>query len=282
MVEGQRVQVITDSTADIPEEMASALGIWTVPLTVSFGAETYADRIELSPPQFYEKMAASKELPKTSAPAPGLFHEYYAKAIAAGRQVVSIHLSNKFSGTVAAARVAASEFESGLVTVIDSYQASMGCGFLVLEAAEMARAGADHQQIVDHINALLPRVAIYVLLDSLENLRRGGRIGKASALLGTMLSVKPIITVTNGEASPVEKVRLLNRAISRLVGIALENAPFRRLAVAYSDDRQIAEQVAGMLAERLPGVEPLIYQAGPVIGTYVGRGAVATIFVREH
>jgi DegV family protein with EDD domain len=280
MASAQRVQIVTDSTSDIPQELAAAAGIWIVPLNITFGAETLKDRVDIGPDEFYERLRHAAALPRTSAPSPGAFIETYRQATMLDRSVLSIHISAKLSGTYGAARIAAGEFGDDQVMVVDSRQASMGLGWIALLAAERAKTGASLEELREYVNGLLPRVTIYVLLDTLENLRRGGRIGRASALLGTMLKVKPIITVSKGEVTPVEKVRLFARATTRLVEMARANAPLERLAVAYTDVPEVASRIRSQLQEALPSTDPLVFQAGPVIGTYVGHGAVAVMFVR--
>ncbi|MHB1417717.1 MAG: DegV family protein, partial [Chloroflexota bacterium] len=225
-------------------------------------------------------LATSPSLPTTSAPAPGAFIEAYRAAIASGKRVLSIHVSGTLSGTHNAAALAAAEFPEGQVTVVDSRNVSMGLGWIALRAAAEARAGATLERIRELVEGLIPRSHLYAVLDTLENLRRGGRIGRAAAFLGTILSVKPIVTVAYGEVMPVEKVRLLDRALARLVDIAKEHAPIEQMAVAQTDAPETMERLCKMVAEAMPDLEILTYRAGSVVGALAGPGAVALVFVR--
>ncbi len=274
----QTVQVITDSTADIPPALAQAAGIWVVPLSVRFGSEVYRDGVDITADQFYGKLRSWPGLPATSAPAAGIFAERYREALAAGRSSLGIHLSSKLSGTYSAAATAAAEFGDE-VAVLDSRSASMALGWIVLAAAERARAGASLAEVRELAESLIPRAHVYLTLDSLENLRKGGRIGRATALLGTLLNVKPIITVIDGEVAPVERVRTFGKALSRLAELVAQHGPIERLAVGYTDVPEVAGTLRELVEKVLPGVEVLTFQAGPVIGTHVGHGAVGITFI---
>jgi DegV family protein with EDD domain len=274
----QLVQVVTDSTSDIPPEVARAAGIEVVPLTIRFGREVFADGVQLSGEAFYERLRTCVELPTTSAPSPGDFLEVYRRAVAAGRQVLSIHISALVSATYSSAVLAAQEFP-GQVHVVDSRNVSMAVGWVALRAAAAARTGASIEAVREMVEDLLPRAHLYAVLGTLENLRRGGRLGRAAAFLGTVLQVKPVLTIHNGEVSPVEKVRLINRALERLVDIAKDHAPIEHLAVAQTDAPGTIEQLRQLLAERMPELEFISYRAGAIIGALAGPGAVALVFV---
>lgn len=274
----QTVQVVTDSTSDIPRDLAKAAGIEVVPLTIRFGPEIYADDVDLSGEAFYDKLRTSPVIPTTSAPSPGAFLEVYRRAIQRGMQVISIHISGEVSATYNSAVLAALEFP-GRVHVVDSRNVSMAVGLVALRAAAAARAGAGIDAIRAIVEDLLPRAHLYAVLGTLENLRRGGRLGRAATFLGTVLQVKPVLTVSNGVVSPVEKVRLINRALERLVEIAQGYAPIEQMAVAQTDAPDTFEQLRQMMAEKMPDLELLSYRAGAIIGALAGPGAVALVFV---
>lgn len=273
------IQVVVDSTADIPSHLREELGIRVVPLSVRFGEEVYQDGVDLTGDQFYHRLAHVSALPSTAAPSPGAFAAVYQEALAKGRQVLSIHISSKLSGTYAAAALAAREFGADHVAVVDSKSASMALGWLAVKTAEEAHAGASLAQLRDLVHRLAPRAYVYLALDTLENLRKGGRIGRASALLGTLLNVKPVVTVSEGEVSPVERVRTMGKTLTRLVELAKAHEPIERIAVGYTDVPETAERLREMMAAALPGRDVLFFQAGPTIGTYVGHGAVGAVFL---
>ena len=274
----QTVQVVTDSTSDIPRELARAAGIEVVPLTIRFGSEVFADGVDLSGEAFYEKLRTSPTIPTTSAPSPGDFLHVYHRAVQRGQQVISIHISGEVSATYSSAALAAQEFP-GRVHVVDSRNVSMAFGWVAVRAAAAAQAGAGIEVIKALVEDALPRAHLYAVLGTLENLRRGGRLGRAAAFLGTVLQVKPILTVSSGVVSPVEKVRLIGRAIERLVEIAQEHAPIEQMAVAQTDAPDTFEQLRLLVAEKMPGLDLLGYRAGAVIGALAGPGAVALVFV---
>ncbi len=261
--------------------MAQAAGIWVVPLSVRFGSEVYRDGVDITADQFYARLRSWPGLPATSAPAAGVFAEKYREALAAGKKVLGIHLSGKLSGTYSAAASAAAEFGDDVV-VLDSKSASMAMGWIVLLAAEQARAGASLARLRALVESLIPRAYVYLTLDTLENLRKGGRIGRAAALLGALLNVKPIITVIDGEVAPVERVRTFARALARLADLIEQHSPIERLAVGYTDLPEVADALHEQLARVLPGRDVLTFQAGPVVGTHVGHGAAGVTFVRRE
>jgi DegV family protein with EDD domain len=275
------IQIITDSTADLPPQVAEAAGVWVVPLSVRFGSEVYRDGIDMTGDEFYGRLLKSATLPSTAAVSPGAFVEKYREALAVGKQVLSIHISSKLSATYSAAVLAAAEFDDDRIAVVDSRSASLGLGLLVLRAAAAARGGASLAEVRDLVEGLKPHVHIYVALDTLENLYKGGRIGRASVMMGTLLSIKPIITVIDGEVAPVERVRTMGRALNRLVDLVRELSPVDRIAVVYTDVPETARHLRDMVQSVVPDQEILICQAGPAIGTYIGHGAVAVMFLRR-
>ncbi|HEY8476715.1 MAG TPA: DegV family protein, partial [Chloroflexota bacterium] len=202
-----RVAVVTDSTADLPSGMAEDLAIRVVPLNVHWEGATYRDKIDLAADEFYRRLAEARELPKTSAPAVGLFEEIYQELLAEHEGVVSVHISARLSGTCSAALAAAQSVAPERIVVIDSRQLSLCLGWLAVEAARLARQDAPLAAVAEHVRRLLPRVNLYAALDTLEFLQRGGRIGRAQALIGSLLSVKPIVQIQDGEVAPVDRVR---------------------------------------------------------------------------
>ncbi len=278
------VAVVTDSTADIPAEVAARLGITVVPLVVNFGSEGFRDGIDLTPDQFWAKLKSAPALPTTSQPTVAAFQAAYAPLIEAGRSVVSIHIAGKLSGTVRSAELAAQEFPPGAITVIDSNTVAMALGWLAIAAAEQAAAGAPIEAVAEHVRALLPRCGILVALDTLENLRRGGRIGRAGAFIGTLLNIKPILQVREGEVHPLERVRTRGKALQRIAELAREQAPFERLAVAHGHDAEACQQLAALVRDLAPTAPGSYLQTelGPVLGTHTGPGVFGVCFIRAR
>lgn len=274
------IQIVADSTADIPPALAQAAGIWVVPATVHFGTEVFRDGIDLVGDTFYRKLREYPTLPKTAAPAPAEFAALYRRAREAGSDVLSLHVSHKVSSTFNNAQLAAAEFGEH-VAVVDSLTASMAHGLLALRAASAARSGATLAEARRLAEALVPRLNMYVAVDTLENLRRGGRIGHAAAFLGTMLNIKPIIAVVDGEVVPVERVRTLGRALGRIVELMREREPMGPVAVGYTDVPEAAQTIRKLIEQTAPGLEIITYQAGPAVGTHAGRGAVGLAFVGQ-
>lgn len=271
--------VVTDSTAHVTADEATQLGVEVVPLDVVIAGRTGMDGVDVQPDDVATALAASEPV-STSRPAPARFVAAYEKARDEGaRDVVSIHVSGELSGTVDAARLAAAQAPLP-VTVVDSRQIVLGLGFAVLDAARAAADGADARDVAAVAAAVASATSTLFCVDTLEHLRRGGRIGAASALLGGVLSIKPLLELREGHIEPLEKVRTSARALARLQDVAVERAASRRVRVgvhhlAASDS---AEVVRDGLDARLPEAELiLVRQLGAVIGAHVGPGVVAVI-----
>lgn len=212
------VHIVTDSTSDISKALADEHGITVIPLTVSFGQESYSDGVDLTAEEFYARLQLTKTLPTTSQPPPALF-QYAYQHLASRGDVVSIHLSHKFSGTVDAARAAAREVAPDRITVVDSGSVSMGLGMCAIAAARVARAGGTSAACAAAAESVAGRLRIAVAFETLEYLRRGGRIGRATAFLGGLLRLKPILTVKDGETFPVTRVRSRAKALDELFAL---------------------------------------------------------------
>lgn len=274
------IALVTDSTADISQEVRDKLDIAMVPLKVSFGEETFLDNITLQPSQFYQKLISFNEgLPKTSTPSPADFYEVFKRLTDEGRSVISVHLSSSLSGTYQAALIAQSMLEGeGDVTVIDSKSASYGYGNLVVAAAEMAQRGASKEEIIEEVHRLRREMQLYFMVDTLEYLQKGGRIGKASAVLGSLLNIKPILSIDDeGSIFPVEKVRGTKRAMARItemVATHFQGAPVDvTVAVTPGYTSGVAEMTE-MLKNQLNIKRYLETEIGPVVGTHAGPGTI--------
>lgn len=274
------VRVVTDSTADLPAHLVEELRITVVPLTVTFGDETYRDGVDLSTEQFFEHLTQSDALPTTSQPSVGVFQEAYEKLASETKEIVSIHITSKASGTFDAALRAREAISDGpRIEVVDSLSASMGLGFIVLAAARAARAGASLDAVADLARSMVPRIHPYVVLDTLEFLRRGGRIGRAAAFLGGMLNVKPILALRDGVVHPIARVRTRKKAVDRMLDLAMGHPDIAEVAVLHGTTPEDAEELARRVSERQPEVPVHVGFIGPVIGVHGGPGILGIVVV---
>lgn len=271
------VRVVTDSTSDIPSAPAAALGITVVPLSVRFGDDVFLDGVELGPAEFLLKLQSAPELPTTSQPPPTAFAAAFRSAIDAGHDVVCVTIASALSGTYNAARLAAEAVAPDRIRVVDSGTVTMHLGWGAIAAARAARAGADAGAVVDAAGDALGRSTLYALLDTLDYIYRGGRIGKASQLVGSVLGIKPILSVRDGEVLPVERVRTRRKALDRIVELARAHGPLESVAVLHAGNPDDARAVADRMADLVSGDDLVITQAGPVISTYAGPGAVGVV-----
>jgi DegV family protein with EDD domain len=275
------VRVVTDSACDLLDETLSELGIGLVPLRIRFGDEELVDRVELSTKEFWARCASSRELPATAAPSPGQFQEAFeAMADAGADGVVCVNLSSKMSATIEAARQAARALEGRVpVRVVDSLSVTLGLGLVVTEAARAAAAGAGIDEVVAAAERAVAGMKLYGAIDTLENLKKGGRIGGAQALLGSMLSIKPVIEVRDGVVEQESKQRTRRKSLQYLADKARAAGAVSRLAV-FSADAPDLDEFLGLLE----GISPtegrtLMGDVGPVIGTHAGRGAIGVAWI---
>lgn len=268
------VKIVTDSTSDIPPKVADALGITVVPLYVNFSGQSYQDGVDLDADQFYHKLVTSRALPTTSTPSPDAFSQVYERLSQDGSDVLSLHISSKLSATCNVATLGKDKLDCRRIQVVDSGQASMALGLQAIAAARAARAGASIAEVSSLVKNLETRTRLFGLLDTLEYLHKGGRIGKAQAFLGSVLQFKPLLTVREGEVVPLERVRTRGKAIQRLRDLVRSIAKIESMAILHST----ASNEAETLFQALSGLVPpdSLYRArfGPVLGTYVGPGAV--------
>ena len=270
------VKIVADSTCDISREGVERFGISAVPAYVLFGEESYRQGIDISHPQFYARLQSSPRLPSTSQPTPGDFTEQFEALVAAGHQVVCITVPSQLSGTYNSAVQAAARFEDGAVTVVDAGTASVGHMLQVIAAAEDASApDATAESVAQAARIRAGSGYGYVMVDTLEYLQKGGRIGKAQAFMGSLLKVKPILRVAAGEVLPVDRPRNLRRGLQRLEELAREAGPASKLAVAYTTDARPAEEMRNRLSDLADPENTYTVQIGSAIGAHIGPGAVA-------
>ena len=264
------VRIVTDSACDLPEPVCEELGIEVVPLTIRFGDREFVDRKELSVEAFWREIQSSPVLPETAAPSVGAFEETFRRLADGGADgIVCINLSARLSATMQSAQVAAKSLDGDTpIEIIDSMNASMGIGNLALDAARRARAGDSLEQIVQRVEARRARAHVFATLDTLEYLRKGGRIGGAQAMLGSMLSIKPIINVIDGAVEPAGRVRTRSKALRFLVD-QVPAGKVEIISVLHANAPDIDEFLA-MLEPAVPDAEVTVGTIGPVIGVHTG------------
>ncbi|EAR68818.1 degV family protein [Bacillus sp. NRRL B-14911] len=271
-----RTAVVTDSTAYIPKELRDRLNIHMIPLSVIFGNETYEEEVEITAEAFYEEVK-HKELPTTSQPSTGQFVELFEKLSADYDAVISIHLSSGISGTYQGAVTAGSMVEGIRAYPFDSEISCMVQGFYVIEAAEMAAAGKDPQDIMSRLEKMKQTVRAYFMVDDLSHLQRGGRLSSAQALIGSLLQVKPLLHFQDKVIVPFEKIRTRKKAMKRiadLLGDAAAGGGDYRAVIIHANREKEADEWKAELEKELPNVEFMIGYFGPVIGTHLGEGSM--------
>ena len=276
------VRIVTDSTSDIDAGTARKLGIAVVAQNVHFGTRSFEDNVTITPDEFYGLLPNATKPPRTSQASPGRFKEVYDELGRDSDGIVSIHISSKISGTCNSARQGALAASVGCpLEVIDSGQASMGLGLVALAAAAAAVRGAGQSEVVSTARSAVRRAQCLCLFETLEYLQRGGRIGRAQALLGTALKIKPMIIVRDGEVHPLGRARTFPRALAKMKETVRGFAPVESLAVMHSTTPEVAREVADDLKDMLPeGAEPHIARFGPALGVYAGPGALGIALIQ--
>lgn len=275
------VRIITDTTAGLPDEVAQRYDIPVIPQVIIFGSDTYLEGQEIDHQTFMERLLTSKELPKTSAPPPELFSREFERIASQGEPILCIHPSTELSGTVRSATVAATDFPNADIRVIDTRVVGSPLATLVTLAARWAEAGIDADAIQDRIHDLIPRCRVYFLVDTLEYLAKNGRIGGGAALLGSVLRVKPILTLQDGRADQFERTRTHRRAVARLKELVLEQMPgdgSGHLSVMHASAPEQAQALVEDLSTRLGLQAVPILDVPPAIVTHAGPGVLAVAF----
>ena len=271
------VRVVTDSAADLSDELVKELDVTVVPLTIRFGAEEFVDRQDLTPEEFYARCAASPVLPETAAPSPGKFEEAFRAAFDDGAtSVVCITISSGLSATMASAQNAARALEGRDVRVIDSRSVTWGLGSQVVAAARAAQSGASADEIVAMVEDMVGRTRVYGTLDTLENLKKGGRVGNAQALIGSLLSIKPLIAV-EGVVEEAGRARTRSKALKALVEKVREAGAVENVGVMHGDAPDI-EEFVNLLAEVHPRDQIHVGEIGATIGVHGGPRVIGVTF----
>ena len=279
------VRIVTDSSADLPADLVQQHQITVLPCYVVLDDQTLKDGVDIQADDFYRRLQAGGRTPTTAQPTVADFQAVYQDLVSQGDQVVSIHVSGKLSGTLNSAEQAKSSLEGGSdgapVEIIDSRLASMPLGFVVLEAADLAAEGGDYHEVAEKVRQGLDLHHGLFALDTLEFLQKGGRIGKAQAFLGSVLNVKPILRLHDGEAHPVERPRNRDRAMRRLVELVKELGPVRRLAVMHSTDAERMAVLKQELTSLLPSDQIIEARFGSTLGTYLGPDALGVAITQK-
>lgn len=273
------VTIVTDSGADLPGAMARELGILVVPLTIRFGDEEFVDGVDLTPSEFWERCAKGRKLPETAAPSPGAFRAAFEQAASAGAEgVVCINLSGALSATIEAARAGAAAVAADIeVRVVDSRSITLGEGLMAVGAARLALLGKALDDIVAEVEDVVGRTKFFGAMATLDNLRRGGRIGAAAATFGSLLSFKPVITIVDGAVEADSRQRTRARSLRYLVDKLEQHTPVEQVGIVHGDAPDL-EEFLEMLAAVVPREAMVLGDLGPVVGTHAGPGSVGITF----
>jgi DegV family protein with EDD domain len=275
------VKIITDSSADLPDKLAEEMGISVIPLYVRFGDEVHRDRVDITEDEFYQRLERDPVHPVTIQPGPQDFLELYQRLAPGADGIVSIHISGKLSGTCNSALMAKEMMETECpIEVVDSQAVSMGLGLIALAAATAAKAGKSLEEVLATVNQAIPKIRLLAIFDTLKYLLLGGRIGKAKALLGSILNVKPLISLKDGEVVPAGQVRTRPKGIDKLFEFVKDVEKIQDLSVVYSTTPDEAQELAERLASVFNEKKIRIARLGPVLGVHMGPG-VLIVAVRE-
>lgn len=277
-----RVAVVTDSTADLPDDLIEALDIHVVPLNIRIAGQSYEDRVSIMPDTFMNLLTADNGMPVTSGPSVGRFAHEYEQLSKHHDEIISIHISSRLSGTYASACTARDLFLDGPeISVIDSETASMGLGLIVEAAARQARNSATLTEIQALVTDMQPRTHVIFLVDTLEHLRRGGRIGRAAEIIGSVLQLKPLLRVEEGIVVPQARTRTRARAVSGLLRLIEEVPEIESAAVVYTAGAEDTGLVAECLSSKISGNNLIISELSPVLSAHIGPKGLGVAFVER-
>ncbi len=279
-----KIQIITDSMLDIPKDVIEKHNIIMVPLTIIFGDEEYRDGIDLTGSQFYEKLSKSTDLPKTSQITPNTFVDVFKKVLNEGNEILYINGSSRASGTHQSSLIAKESLESEKIHIFDTMGLSLGGGLFVYEAAKMVEQGKNVNEIIDKMTEMKSKVNHIFTVDTLEYLKKGGRLNPMKATIATMLNIKPILTVKDGLVEPLDKVRGSKKVIGKMIEIAKErgiNFEDKVIGISHADSADTIAILKEQVEKELNPKELLISEIGCTIGTHAGPGTLAIFFVAE-
>lgn len=278
-----KIALVTDSTTNIPKELSKGFDIHVVPSVIIWGSETLRDGVDIQPSEFYKRLATSKETPTTSQPTPAAFKEKFEELASKGfTDILGLFVSSKFSGTLASAEQAKAMVSGVNIAIVDGRSASMGTGWPVLEAAKAAKAGKSIEECVKIAESTRNNTGVMLMVDTLEFLHRGGRIGGAQRFLGTALNLKPILEVQEGSLEAVERVRTKSKALDRMVELLVERVAGRtpvRLAVLHANAAEDAKTLLAEGSKRVSPIETALADVSPAVGTHTGPGTLGFAFM---
>lgn len=275
------IKLITDSSADLPENIIKAYDITVVPLRVLFGSDEYYDKVDMSPRAFFERIEQTGEMPSTSQVTPNQFIEAFSEALKGYDHVLCVTIASNASGTYQSAILAQNSVEVSRIHVIDSTLLCMGTGLLVIKIAQMIEEGLEINEIVRRANDVKARIGTIFCVDSLDYLRKGGRISASAAYIGGLLKVKPILTVENGLTKPIGKVRGTKNVLKYFLQYISET-PFRDIVVSHAQNQPLADRIIQMLRQELNYTgDIIISEIGPVIGSHAGPGTISVFYLKE-
>ena len=280
----EKVAIVVDSTAFIPPDLVEKYDIQVIPQILNWEGQSYRDNVDITPEAFYTRLKTAKEMPTTSQPSAGEFHEFFSRLAESYESILAVLISEPLSGTLASARAAQAMMPDFPIEIVDSRSTVMGLGFMVLAAARAVANGADYKEAAEAARALKERMRIIFVVDTLEFLHRGGRIGGAQRFVGSLLSVKPLLHIENGKVEPLASVRTKRKALNHMLDLVTEEMKGKSNvhaavmnAVAPEEAAQIAEEVK----RRVNPVEMYITELSPVIGTHAGPGTIGVIYYAE-
>ena len=279
-----KVAIVTDSTVNLPHSVISEYSITVAPQIVIWDDKTYRDGIDIQPAEFYSRLQTSKSMPSSSQVSPITMRDIFSSLLEQGYEVLAITISSHLSGTMSSAIMAKEMLPEKPIELVDSLNASMALGFQVLMAARAAKNGASLKECKAIAEKVRDQSGVYFVVDTLEFLHRGGRIGGAARLLGTALNLKPILTVDGGKIEPVARVRTQRKALEKLVemiGVKLEKSSVTRLSVLHANAASQADQLMSELVQRFHPVETIMTEISPVIGTHTGPGTIGVAYLTD-
>lgn len=273
------IAIVTDSSASLPQELVDKYGATVIPIHLQFGDESYRDGIDITREEFYGRLSG-QVMPSTSQPAPSDFINVYERLLSRFRTIISIHVSGEGSGTCQVANIAKARFPDADIEVFDSKSASMGIGFLVLEAAEAVLRGKTKEEILRMLTELRPRIISYAMIDSIRHLLKSGRVRAGQALIASLLSVKPLVSIRQGVVEVVDRVRTKRAALERLIQLAVEsagNSPKSRLAIVHGNVLDEANKLKDRLKPLVSCEEIIVTDIGPALAIHGGPGIIGVV-----